>query len=136
MRGNCLIEQGGGYARSSEAVLWIDRSAVATQGVVKVIAYLESDAKSDVEVATDRGAEMPRLRDKTWFGRFFSVADVRVRGERSGKARRLRRRSTSAPWRDGTRPRAAAEGRTPFSRCNSRRRSRPALRQRCGPLPS
>ncbi len=75
LRGNCLIEQGKGYARCREAVLWIDHANAAEQRRHKVIAYLEGD----VEVALDRRPGATRLTDRAWLGRFYSSADVRVR---------------------------------------------------------
>ena len=47
---DCLIQQGDGYARCREAVLWINRAEATEQRPNKVIAYLEGD----VEVAADR----------------------------------------------------------------------------------
>ena len=75
LRGNCVIQQGKGYARSREAVLWIDRAEITERRPHKVIAYLEGD----VEVAADGRTGAPRLNDQTWLGRFFSSAGVEVR---------------------------------------------------------
>ena len=66
---------GQGYARSREAVLWIDRAEATERRQHKVIAYLEGD----VEVVLDRRPGAPRLTDQTWLGRFFSSAGVQVR---------------------------------------------------------
>jgi hypothetical protein len=73
LRGNCLIQQGQGYARSREAVLWIQRADAAARQPHKVIAYLEGDA----EVMLRPGGM--RLTDQAWLGRFFSSAGVQVR---------------------------------------------------------
>lgn len=75
LRGDCLFQQGTGYARCSEAVVWIDRAPNMEQRPHKVIAYLEGN----VELAFDSRPGAPRLTDKTWFGRFFSNANVHVR---------------------------------------------------------
>lgn len=75
LRGNCSIQQGNGYARSREAVLWIDRAEATQRRPHKVIAYLEGD----VEVMWERRPNGPRLTDQTWFGRFFSSAGVEAR---------------------------------------------------------
>jgi hypothetical protein len=73
LQGDCLIQQGNGYARSREAVLWIDRADATDRRQHKVIAYLEGD----VEVAPRPGAAS--LKDQTWLGRFFSSRGVEVR---------------------------------------------------------
>ena len=73
LRGNCVIQQGQGYARGREAVLWIQRAEATQRQPHKVIAYLEGD----VEVMPRPGAV--RVTDQTWLGRFFSSAGVQVR---------------------------------------------------------
>jgi len=75
LRGDCIIRQGDGVARSREAVLWIDRTETAERRRHKVIAYLEGD----VDIAWDRRPNGPRLTDRKWIGRFFSSAGVEVR---------------------------------------------------------
>jgi hypothetical protein len=72
LRGDCRIQQGDGYARCQEAVLWIDRAAATERQPNKVITYLEGN----VEVMPKAGAT--RLTDKTWLGRFFTSARVEV----------------------------------------------------------
>jgi len=72
---NCAIQQGKGYARSREAILWIDRADATEKRPSKVLAYLEGDV--DVALDSQRGAT--RLTDKSWFGRFYSLGDVQVR---------------------------------------------------------
>ena len=74
LRGNCVIRQGKGSARSRDAVLWIDRASPTESRQNKVIVYLEGD----VEVLLDRGPGAPRLTDQAWLGRFFSSAGVQV----------------------------------------------------------
>ncbi len=82
LRGDCVIQQGNGYARCQEAVLWIDRAEAIEQRPNKIIAYLEGA----VEIVHDRRPGGPRLQDKTWFGRFQSSAGVEVRtGTVAGK---------------------------------------------------
>jgi len=73
LQGDCLLEQGRGYARAREAVLWIDRRSDAERR--KVIAYLEGN----VEILPDRNRPATRLSDQSWFGRFYSSSDVEVR---------------------------------------------------------
>ena len=74
LRGNCRIAQGSAGARADEAVVWIDRAAADEHRPSKVIAYL------DGEVALNfRGAPgSPRLADRYWFGRFFTITAVQV----------------------------------------------------------
>ena len=82
LRGGCVIQQGGGSARSREAVLWIDRAEATEHRQHKVIAYLEGD----VEITLDRRPGAGRLTDRAWLGRFHSSTDVQVRaGARAGK---------------------------------------------------
>ena len=102
LRGNCVIQQGQGYARCREAVLWIHRAEAAQRQPDKVIAYLEGDVEvmqSGEKMGTgseptranpgqplSREVPVPifspgaaRLTDQTWLGRFFSSAGVQVR---------------------------------------------------------
>jgi len=75
LQGNCAIRQGATTARCGEAVLWIDRAEAAEMRPNKVIAYLEGN----VDIAWDAKPGAPRLTDRTWFGRFFTTAEVDVR---------------------------------------------------------
>jgi hypothetical protein len=75
LRGNCVIQQGASYARSREAVLWIDRADAMEHRQHKVIAYLEGN----VEIMLDRRPGATRLTDRAWLGRFSSSAGVQVR---------------------------------------------------------
>jgi hypothetical protein len=79
LRGNCLIQQGTGYAKCAEAVLWIDRAEATESKPNKIIAYLEGSDQELVEVATDSKPDAPSLKDKTWLGRFHSIAPIEVR---------------------------------------------------------
>jgi hypothetical protein len=60
--------------RCDEAVLWIDRTEIGQLQPKKVIAYIEGNVE-----LSNRGQGGQRLTDKTWFGRFFTSADVDVR---------------------------------------------------------
>ena len=75
LRGDCVIQQGEGCAKSQEAVLWIDRASATERQPHKVIAYLEGNAK----ITLNSEPSAPRLRDQTWFGRFYSNAGLEVR---------------------------------------------------------
>jgi len=78
LRGNCRICQGNGCARSSEAVIWIDRAQVTGDQRSKVIAYLEGD----VCVEPDRGLSWTRLIDEHWLGRFYTNGAIQVHAGR------------------------------------------------------
>ena len=80
LRGNCYFNQGLTYARAPEAVLWVDRTDIAT----KVIAYMEGD--QDTRVAVDYQREPNQSSEKalgrelspTWFKRFKTSVPLRL----------------------------------------------------------
>lgn len=74
LRGNCVISQGRSFAKSDEAVVWIERD-VEGSGTSKLIVYLEGSAELVVE--TPQGPN--QFTDHTWFGRFYSDQPVQVR---------------------------------------------------------
>ncbi len=80
LRGNCYINQGLTYARSSQAVLWIERGDNTANRPTKVITYLEGavDIRFHQGVGDD-AADTSRLTDKTWFGRFYTTAALQIR---------------------------------------------------------
>ena len=51
LRGNCYIHQGLTYARSREAVLWIERGGPGGEPPHKVIAWLEGDVTIDYQAS-------------------------------------------------------------------------------------
>ena len=84
LRGNCYVNQGLTYARSKEAVLWIEHGNPEDGRPTKVIAYLEGD----VDIRFQQGgsgagaalaAHTGRLVDKSWFGRFYTTESLQVR---------------------------------------------------------
>jgi hypothetical protein len=85
LRGNCYINQGLTYARSREAVIWIERGGPAGEPPHKVIAFLEGEVAinyqqpSAAQGAAAKAAGAMALTDKKWFGRFHSVLPVDVR---------------------------------------------------------
>jgi hypothetical protein len=85
LRGNCLIHQGLTYARSHEAVLWIERGSPDGEPPNKVIAWLEGDVRIDYQPTGAQAAPQgkplsaARLTDKTYIGRFYSALPVDVR---------------------------------------------------------
>ena len=87
LRGNCLIQQGHGYARCREAVLWIDRAGAT-----------ESGRKGHRVSGRRRRGDGPRpgaaaIADKTWLGRFLAVPPSRFAPRRRPASRTLCRRS-------------------------------------------
>jgi len=84
LRGNCLISQGLTYTRSQDAVLWIEQGTAAGDHPNKIIAYLEGGVTVDYQqggdgVVKSPGALTARMTDKTYLGRFASVAPVTMR---------------------------------------------------------
>ncbi len=82
LHGSCYINQGLVYARSQDAVLWVERTGTADKPQFKVIAYLEGDATIDYQqsAGSATGDKMQaRLADKTWFGRFTSNLPLTIR---------------------------------------------------------
>ncbi len=81
LHGNCYINQGLTYARSADAVIWIEKGGVGGEPPHKVIAHLEGDVQINYQQsdANGKAAGGATLKDKTWFGRFYSVLPVDVR---------------------------------------------------------
>ena len=81
LRGNCYINQGLTYARSREAVVWIQRGGPGGEPPHKAIVYLEGDVTINYQQATAQGkaAGAATLTDRQWFGRFFSLQPIDVR---------------------------------------------------------
>lgn len=86
LEGNCYVNQGLTYARSQQAVFWIERGGKYGDPPHKVIAYLEGDVEINFPppgAAGDDGQFQPAgnttLKDRTWFGRFYSALPVDVR---------------------------------------------------------
>jgi hypothetical protein len=74
MRGDVRFAQGDDVANCQEAVFWIDHAETAAKRRTKVIAYLEGD----VNVRLVRDRDPVQIRDKKWFGRFFTIRDVQI----------------------------------------------------------
>jgi hypothetical protein len=85
LSGHCYINQGLTYARSQQAVLWIERGGPQGSPPHKVIAYLEGDVEINYQpdgAAPDgqiKSAGSATLKDRTWSGRFYSALPVDVR---------------------------------------------------------
>lgn len=88
------MQQGDVAAKAKQAVLWIDRHGAEGEEPSRVLAYLEGDAtvdfgrRGDKHPATGKAAQS--IHDHTWFGRFHTLDEVRVRvalvaGEPSSK---------------------------------------------------
>ncbi|MEX0676181.1 MAG: hypothetical protein WD063_03855 [Pirellulales bacterium] len=85
LAGNCYVNQGLTYARSQQAVLWVERGGAYGDPPHKVIAYLEGDVEINYQPdsAREPGGQMragtSTLKDRAWFGRFYSALPVDVR---------------------------------------------------------
>ncbi|REK19142.1 MAG: LPS-assembly protein LptD [Planctomycetota bacterium] len=85
LEGNCYVNQGLTYARSRQAVLWVERGGPLGNPPHKVIAYLEGDVEISYqpgEAAGEdgiRAAGAAKIADQHWFGRFYSAVPVDVR---------------------------------------------------------
>jgi hypothetical protein len=81
LSGNCYINHGLTYARSRQAVLWVERGGEGGEPPHKVIAYLEGGVEINYQAADakDKATGGATLKDKTWFGRFYSALPVDVR---------------------------------------------------------
>lgn len=81
LSGGVRIRQGETLAQARDAVLWVDRAPANSDRPSKVIAYLESDVALEfgrpgaANPATGRAAQT--IRDKSWFGRFHTVSEIR-----------------------------------------------------------
>jgi hypothetical protein len=81
LSGGVRISQGECVAQARDAVLWIDRATPGSSTPSKVIAYLENDVAVDFRRDGDPNAASGRsaqtVRDKTWFGRFQTLTEVK-----------------------------------------------------------
>ena len=78
LRGNCYINQGLTYARSREAVLWIERGGAGRRAAAqgdRLSRRRRDDQLSSrpAQAAHESRGDRATLTDKTWFGRFYSV---------------------------------------------------------------
>ncbi len=108
LRGNCLIHQGLTYARSRDAVIWIERGGPAGEPPHKVIAWLEGNVEINYQPTTappgaanqNKAAGAAKLSEKTWFGRYYSARPIDVRpmklSEQSAAQSDLYRRAFTA----------------------------------------
>jgi hypothetical protein len=83
LKGNCYVNQGLTYARSPEAVLWIENQSPNEPH--RIVAYLEASDKEQV-VVDDSQFEMPvegqqgtRKSLPTWFKRLETTGELRMR---------------------------------------------------------
>ena len=122
LRGDCVIQQGQGYARSREAVLWIQRAEPTQRQPDKVIAYLEGDV--EVIAAAGCGAgDRPDLAGPL-------LQQCRHAGSCRGRrpeSRTCCRRFIGGAWSGGRPNRAKTAGGPACNRRNTRSpgRSRP-----------
>lgn len=82
LRGNCYINQGLNYCRSSEAVLWIKHGDDFGDRTSKVIAYLEGNVQLDCTQQSGQikrvSASASRPGSRGWLGEFYSRLPVRI----------------------------------------------------------
>ncbi len=124
LHGNCYINQGLTYARSDDAVLWVERTGSRNNPQFKIIAYLEGNVTIDYQPATsgvtkNDGKPQARVTDKSWFGRFttnmpLTIHIDRVAGEPAVKPpvfqRGMQARDPSIPDAPGGLSGVAANG--------------------------
>lgn len=82
LHGRCYINQGLTYARSDDAVLWMERTGSRNNPQFKVIAYLENNVTIDYQqgpaAGPGDGKLQGRVTDKSWFGRFTSNVPLTI----------------------------------------------------------
>jgi len=81
LEGDCRISQGVTHGRSARAVLWIEHGQPYGNHPHKIIAYLEDGVQLDFRQMPQAGGGMPRIarvQDESWFGRFYSLAPLRI----------------------------------------------------------
>jgi hypothetical protein len=84
IEGNCYINQGLTYARSKQAVVWLDRAAPSSLQPNRVTLYLSGDVTLDYQKGgtapvQQAGALAARITDKQWHGELVSQKPVTVR---------------------------------------------------------
>ena len=79
LNGNCYINQGLTYARSQQAVIWIERGGKYGDPPHKVIAYLEGNVEINLRPDAGKATGGTTLKDRNWFGRFYSALPIDVR---------------------------------------------------------
>ncbi len=81
LTGGVKLAQGSVQTQSQEAVLWVDRAAENSDNASKIIAYLEGDVTVDYGRDGNRnhhsGRTAQTVRDRTWFGRFHTIGDIK-----------------------------------------------------------
>ncbi|MBX7164850.1 MAG: organic solvent tolerance protein OstA [Pirellulales bacterium] len=75
LRGHCLVQQDLTYARSQEAVIWVEQAAPDSPELSRAIVYLEGD----VQIEQNVDGQATRIVERSWFGRFSSVSPIEVR---------------------------------------------------------
>jgi hypothetical protein len=86
VRGGAEIRQGQVVARAAEGIFWIDRADAFSGRPSKVIAYFEGSGSEKVSVQlgpagnrdTLGNAKETSLTDRTWLGRFHTLAGIQV----------------------------------------------------------
>ncbi|MBL7044202.1 MAG: LPS-assembly protein LptD [Pirellulaceae bacterium] len=88
LRGNCQIVQDNVNARSSDAVLWVDRAEPLSGRTSKIIAYVEGDVAVDYghdgRSRPGSGPAAHSIRDRQWLGRFYTLAEIDIQAPVTG----------------------------------------------------
>lgn len=74
LRGRCSIQQGASFARSQEAVLWIELGRYGEQKS-RFTAYLEGDVTLDAT----RDGTVSKLENASWLGAFESLQPLEIK---------------------------------------------------------
>jgi lipopolysaccharide export system protein LptA len=79
LTGNVRVNQGPLSAASSEAILWIEVESGQESQAKKILAYFEGDFELKLTNDQSKNNAGPQtIRDKSWFGRLFTVSDVQM----------------------------------------------------------
>ncbi|MGE0608224.1 MAG: organic solvent tolerance protein OstA [Pirellulales bacterium] len=73
LKGNCSIQQGQSFARSQEAVLWIELGRYGEQ-TSRFTAYMEGDVTLDAT----RDGTVSKLENASWMGAYESLEPLRI----------------------------------------------------------
>ena len=88
LSGNVYLNQGPVTTRSQAAVLWIEHKPQYGDEPTKVIVYLEDRVAIEYRYPDESGRrwgnEAARIEDKSWFGRFYSLAPLEIRAPEPG----------------------------------------------------
>ena len=88
LTGNVYLNQGPVTTRGQSAVLFVEPANKYTNEPTKIIAYFEDRVALDYrypdEIGKRWGNKAAHLEDKSWFGRFYTLAPLQFRVPQSG----------------------------------------------------